>query len=93
MTEGEQLFTQLAWLNGPLSPHWNALLFRLFGVGLATLVWANALLFASVLALLHYVLRQIASPSSATIACIVVMVLCGFGQLVGIGNYNFICPY
>jgi hypothetical protein len=93
MCEGDQLFTELAWLNGPLSPHWNALLFRLFGVGLETLVWANALVFAAVLALLHDVLRQAASPFAATIGCLVVIALCGFGQLVGVGNYNFICPY
>lgn len=93
LTEGAQLFRDLAWFNGPLSPEWNALMFRVFGVGLSTLVWVNALLFAATLALLHGVLRAISSPSAATIACVVVIATCGFGQLVGIGNYNYICPY
>jgi hypothetical protein len=93
LSEGARLHADLAWFNGPLSPHWNEWMFRAFGVGLATLVWVNVALFALVLALLHYVLRRISTVSAATVACALVMLLCGFGQLVGIGNYNFVCPY
>ena len=93
MLEGEQLFRDLSWFNGPLSPHWNALVFRLFGVGLLPLVFVDAALFAATLALLHFVLRGFASPVGATLACLTVMAVCGFGQLLFIGNYNFICPY
>lgn len=93
LVEGEQLYRDIAYFNGPLSPHWNALLFRVFGVGLATLVWSNLALFAGLLALLHYVLRSLATPFAATAACVLVMCVSGFGQLVGIGNYNFVCPY
>ena len=93
MLEGEKLFADLAWFNGPLSPHWNALVFRLFGIGLSTLVWVNAAIFAGILALLHYVLRETSSPVAATLACLVVMASCGFAQLFFVGNYNFICPY
>jgi len=93
MLEGERLFRELSWFNGPASPHWNALVFRLFGVGLAPLVLVDAALFAAVLALLHYLLRGFASPVAATLACLVVMATSGFGQLLFIGNYNFICPY
>jgi hypothetical protein len=93
ITQGKRLFGDLAWFNGPLSPSWNALMFRVFGVGLATLVWVNAALLALLITLLHYVLRSISSPRAATGACFVVLAVCGFGQLAGIGNYNFICPY
>lgn len=93
IAQGKRLYLDLAWFNGPLSPHWNALMFRLFGVGLHTLVWVNAVLFALILVLLHSLLRSFGSRTSATIACLLVLVTCGFGQLVGIGNYNYICPY
>ncbi|MBM3991920.1 MAG: hypothetical protein FJ298_13050 [Planctomycetes bacterium] len=93
MSEGALLHRDLAWFNGPLSPHFNALLFELFGVGLSTLVWANAALFAGSLALLHFVLRRAASADAATVACAVVIATCGFGQQVGIGNYNQLAPY
>lgn len=93
IAQGKRLYLDLAWFNGPLSPYWNALMFRLFGVGLRTLVWVNAVLFAVILALLHSLLRSFGSRTSATIACLLVLATCGFGQLVGIGNYNYICPY
>ncbi|MFL6203403.1 MAG: glycosyltransferase family 39 protein [Thermoanaerobaculia bacterium] len=93
IAEGKRLYLDLAWFNGPLSPHWNALMFRLFGVGLRTLVWVNAAVFAVILVLLHSLLRSFGSRTSATIACLLVLAACGFGQLVGIGNYNYICPY
>lgn len=93
MSEGAALQRDLAWFNGPLSPHVNAALFRTFGAGLSTLVWANALVFALSLALLHQILRACASAWAATFACLVVMATCGFGQQVGIGNYNQLCPY
>jgi len=93
MSEGALLHRELAWFNGPLSPHFNALLFELFGVGLSTLVWANAALFAVSLALLHFVLRRATSGGAATVACLVVIATCGFGQQVGIGNYNQLAPY
>jgi hypothetical protein len=93
IAEGKRLYLDLAWFNGPLSPYWNALTFSLFGVGLRTLVWINAVLFALILVLLHSLLRSFGSRTSATIACLLVLATCGFGQLVGIGNYNYICPY
>jgi hypothetical protein len=93
IAEGKRLYFDLAWFNGPLSPYWNALMFSLFGVGLRTLVWVNAVLFALILVLLHSLLRSFGSRTSATIACLLVIATCGFGQLVGIGNYNYICPY
>ena len=93
MSEGEWLHRDIAWFNGPLSPHWNAFLFETFGVGLATLVWANAVLFACSLALLHFVLRRATSAGAATMACLLVIATCGFGQHVGIGNYNQLAPY
>jgi hypothetical protein len=93
LAEGDVLFRDVAWFNGPLSPYWNALAFKLFGVGLSTLVWVNAALFAAVLALLHAVVRAFSSPWAATAACAVVLACCGFAQLVGISNYNYICPY
>lgn len=93
IAEGKRLYLDLAWFNGPLSPYWNALMFSLFGVGLRTLVLVNAVLFAVILALLHSLLRSFGSRASATIGCLLVLATCGFGQLVGIGNYNYICPY
>ncbi|MBM4385886.1 MAG: hypothetical protein FJ091_21265 [Deltaproteobacteria bacterium] len=91
--EGRALFSELAWFNGPLSPQWNWLMFEVFGVGLRTLVLVNAVLFALIVATLHRLLRRFSSAFGAFVACCVVLLVCGFGQLVDVGNYNFIAPY
>ena len=41
LAEGDALYRDVAYLYGPLSPWINAALFRLFGVGLITLVAGN----------------------------------------------------
>ena len=53
LAEGEVLYRDIAYFNGPLSPYLNALWFRLFGVGLRTLVVCNGLLLVGVLVLLY----------------------------------------
>jgi hypothetical protein len=93
ISQGAVLTRDVAWFYGPLSQYWNAALFSVFGVGLTTLVWANAALFTLILVLLHSLLRSFSSDIAATLACLVVMATCGFGRLVGIGNYNYITPY
>ncbi len=93
LSEGAVLFRDLAWFNGPLSPYANALLFEVFGASLSTLVLANLVLLALLLALVWALLRAISDPLAATAGALVLVLVFGFGQLVGIGNYNFVCPY
>ena len=53
LTQGKVLYQDLAYFNGPLSPHFNATLFRVFGVGITTLIVVNTLLLLVVLTLLY----------------------------------------
>ena len=41
LAEGQRLYHDVAYFNGPLSPWLNAALFRIFGVSLRTLVLTN----------------------------------------------------
>ncbi|MBI5431491.1 MAG: hypothetical protein HZA52_01540 [Planctomycetes bacterium] len=93
LAEGDVLYRDLAWFNGPLSPYVNALAFELGGASLRTLFVANLAVLAGVVAVVWGVRARASTPLAATAACLVVLALCGFGQLVGIGNYNFIAPY
>ena len=43
LAEGDVLYRDIAWFNGPLSAYWNALLFQSFGTSLRVLVFANLL--------------------------------------------------
>src|SRR6185295_16252108 len=60
LAEGKALYVDVEHvLGGPLSPYLNSLWFRIFGVGLRTLVIANAIVLAAILALLHSLLSEI----------------------------------
>jgi hypothetical protein len=93
LAAGKTLYADLAWFNGPLSPYWNALCFRLFGVGLHTLVAVNLVLLAGLTALAHRLLAAASSEGAATAACAVFLLVLAFPQYTGIGNYNFVTPY
>ncbi|MAE77526.1 MAG: hypothetical protein CMJ85_11735 [Planctomycetes bacterium] len=93
IVEGQRLFSELAYHNGPLSPHVNALWFSLFGVSLSSLLWLNGLVLVGVTLLMRALLRQFVPPGGATVGTVTFVALFGFGQYVAIGNYNWMCPY
>ena len=93
INEGDVLYRDLAWFNGPLSAYRNALLFALFGPGLAVLVAANALDVALVAALLWWLLRRVADRLSAFAGALLFLVVFAFSQVDAIGNDNFLTPY
>ena len=93
LAEGELLFRDIAWFNGPLSPYLNSLWFRLFGTGLMTLAWANLGVLIAALALSYRILARLAGTAAATVGCLVFLAMFAFAQLVGFANYNWIAPY
>jgi hypothetical protein len=93
VSEGAVLHRDLSWYFGPLSVHFNALLFKLAGTSLATLIWINLGIFAVATLLLHRILVRISDRLCAFLGCLVLVVVSGFIQLVATGNYNWITPY
>ena len=93
LAAGDVLYKDVAWVTGPLSQYANSLLFRLFGVSLTTLIAANLLLLAAIVAMLYYLFRQCGTRSSATCIGLFFLVVFAFGQYSLIGNYNYVCPY
>src|SRR5471030_2580367 len=53
ITCGQVLFKDIASLFGPFPPYWNALLFKVFGVSIMTLVLFNILLVAGITILIY----------------------------------------
>lgn len=90
---GKVLYRDMASLFGPLSPYFNAAMFRLFGVSLLTLVLVNLALLGVLLALLYAILKRIGSRFGATVACLFVLLLFAFARYIGMANFNFVCPY
>lgn len=93
ITEGDVLYRDLAWFNGPLSPYWNALVFLVGGVSLRTLTVANAVLTALFGWLLHRRVRGAAGPVAAGATLLFFEVVFACGHYPGTGNYNFLAPY
>jgi len=93
LTQGKVLYRDVQSFYGPLSPYVNALWFEFFGINLRTLALCNAALLAVFVWLLFHILEYVGSRMSAAVACLVFILIFGFSQYAGIGNYNYICPY
>lgn len=93
ISQGEVLYRDIAYHNGPVSQYWNALWFWLFGTSLRTVVIVNLSLLGGLTALLYHVLRQVAGRLASTAGCLVFLLLFAFAQFVVNGNYNYVCPY
>jgi hypothetical protein len=93
LLEGEVLYRDMPWFDGPLSPYWNAGVFSLFGVSLRALVLANLALVCLLVVVLHALLSRATDRAGATTACIVFVSLFAFTRIDAIGNDNYLTPY
>jgi hypothetical protein len=93
LTQGDVLYRDIAWVGGPLSQYGNALLFRLFGVSLTTIVVANLALLTAIIAMLYKFFRDCGTRASATFVALFFLAVFAFSQYGVIGNYNYVCPY
>ena len=93
LSRGKVLYRDIAYFNGPLSPYFNSLVFRLLGVSLMKLVAVNVAILVGVLLMMHRLAARMSSEFAATIACGAFVILLATGQPGPIGNYNFLTPY
>ena len=93
LAEGERLGRDLLYVHGPLSQHWNALLFRIFGVSFSTLIGANLLLVVLLAWILARLVRRASDRLTGWFAAAAFLSLFAFAQYVMVGNYNFVAPY
>lgn len=91
--KGKVLYRDIAYHNGPLSPYLNSISFRLLGANLRTLVLTNCAVLSALLWLVFKITLEISRRWVAVSCCLIVITIFGFSQYVGIGNYNWICPY
>jgi len=93
LAEGKALYSDLAWVYGPVSPYLNALLFKIFGTSFTVLFISNLLMTALLVFLIYRLFILWTNPLPATVCCLVFLALFGFGHLHHLGSFNFICPY
>lgn len=93
LMQGKVLYRDIAYFNGPLSAYFNTLVFSVLGVKIGSLVAVNLMLLAALAAMIWRLWSIIGDRLSATVACVVLLSVFSFIQLVGVGNYNFVTPY
>ncbi len=91
--EGKNLYQDIAWKHGPFSQYFNALLFRVFGVSLTTLLVANICITAALTALIYRIFHFLSDRLTALTAAALFLFLFAFSIHTGMGNWNFITPY
>lgn len=94
ISSGSVLYRDVMYLTGgPLSQYYDALLFRLFGVSLLTLVISNLVVAAGLLLLIYRRFLAASDAWTATTICLGITLVFAFAQYSDIGNFNFITPY
>ncbi len=93
LAEGDVLYRDIAYFNGPLSPYWNAMWFSVAGDSLQTLMVVNALLTGLFAILLHRVVASLSGPVAAGASLLFFFPMFACGHFPGTGNYNFMTPY
>jgi hypothetical protein len=88
LASGEQLYSGVGHIYGPLSPYLHAAAYRVFGPSLNVLYADGIVCAALILAILYVLARRILDADAAGIAVLTVMWLCAFKPA---GNYVF--PY
>lgn len=93
LSQGAVLYRDVYHIYGPLSQYFHSLLFKTAGVGLTTLIAANLTVYATILVLLYYLMREGWGRAAACVSCAVFVAVFSFSHLAGIGNYTYAAPY
>jgi hypothetical protein len=93
LTQGRALYLDIAYKEGPLSMYALALVFRVAGPSFDALVWTNLALLAFLTSLVYALFARVCDRFTATLVSLLFLGVFAFSQYVGIGNYNYVCPY
>jgi hypothetical protein len=92
LAQGEALYRDINYFNGPLSPYVDALLFKIFGARIDTLKIFNAIVVLGLVALWYAMIFRIAGRCAATVAGMLLPVLFACQQIAS-PTFNFLTPY
>jgi hypothetical protein len=93
LASGEHLYSDIAFLHGPLSQHFHALWFRLIGPSFTVLIVLNLAVLAAIVALIYAFVDRVTDRLTAMTASLVFLLMFGLSQYTGTGNYNYAAPY
>src|SRR2546425_5737427 len=90
LASGKHLYKDIAMLHGPLSQHFNALWFRIFGPSFTVLIFVNLGVLAGLTTIVYHIFRMIGHRLMATTTCLIFLSVFGFSQYLRTGNYNYV---
>jgi hypothetical protein len=94
LSSGAVLYRDVAYMTGgPFSQYYDALVFRVFGVSILTLVVSNLAILVVVLGLVYRSFYQAADQLTAIVACLAIVLVFAFGHYGNYGVFNYITPY
>ncbi|MES9956130.1 MAG: hypothetical protein ABW086_03685 [Sedimenticola sp.] len=93
LLNGDTLYTDIAYLSGPLSAYFNALLFSVFGVSISVLAFSNFILANLLAIMIANIAAYLADRITGLLVGVMYLTVFAFAQYADIGNYNFITPY
>lgn len=93
LASGKVLYRDVASIFGPLSQYLNALVFRIAGVSVTSLLVANLIWISVTTALIYDFFRRSTDTLAATLAAALFLCPFAFGHLDLFGNFNYLTPY
>jgi len=94
LSTGAVLYRDVAYLTGgPLSQYYHALLFRVFGVSILTIIVSNLVILILLVALVYVCFYRISDAWTATMAGLALLLVFAFGQYRALGIFNYVSPY
>lgn len=85
---GEHLYSDVQFLYGPFAPHFNALLYKIFGIHLGTLKVSGTICALLILLGIYWLSRQLMSAWESAAVTGLVLVICAIKS-----TANYIQPY
>jgi hypothetical protein len=93
ITQGKMLYRDAVYFYGPLSPYFNALLLKVFGVHLNTIIFSGFISVISGALLIYFIARHFLHQTAALALIAVFFMESVFQHYLKIGTYTFIAPY
>ena len=93
IAEGDLMYQQLANWYGPLAQLVQGAAFRLFGVGVDTMIWSNIVLTTGVVFLLRDIFGTLGNRLTGWLSAVVFLGVFAFGHYIHPAEFNFFAPY
>lgn len=91
--EGDILYRDIAYFNGPFSPYLNAIVFRAMGPSVDSMLIVNYLVHVLIGISMGALVSRVTTLRCGLVCVVVYQLFFAFAQYVHVANYNYLAPY